>query len=368
MTSNSFQRVAVLAVVVMLALTAFAPAPGAATSDHIEVDTETSNTATTTDWQDGDNVTGYNGTADARSANVSLESDSNNTKIDITRENSSAVVFADSDGTNFAHHPGTANHEWLNHTVPYAALGDMERGINDNVSVTVTAYNNTSMAAGDRNTTNFTVFIETDNSSTVQHVSDSDVASENIVTVTNDTGRDIAGFTIPTTPEQESHIHTNARAVNGSSTDVVLALGNASVADHFSVADKSSGDKLSGFSLTRTVALVHDADGDTTRAVPVFYEQAPSDFDTSQTYAVYTETHGGTPAVVVNLGDDFSDASNVEVEAVGDAGLLTFATDYLGQTLSMSLSGSGLTLSILAFAGAPTARRRREPAAVPAEV
>jgi len=180
----------------------------------------------------------------------------------VAAENASMTELANgSEGTHF------------NATIKKSALEDVEHSIGENVTVEWRAWNNSSADSYDVNTTAHLLF---DNSTTVQNIDDSDVEAEDIVTVTNDTGP--FGTTASFLGTTTANVETEDRKVNGSNTDVVIALSNDSAKEMFDdgVSEASSGDKLSSlWSGTRTVATVSDGDGNT-RATTMFLDYLSS--------------------------------------------------------------------------------------------
>lgn len=329
--------------------------PGAGAAGTITVDTETTDTASTSEISSGSNVTEFNANA-SNSTTVELESDSNDSKVELFRENGSHIAAVNTTGVVVAHNASGAENSYLNHTFSHDELADVERGIESNVTMTAKMYNNTTNASPA--TANFTWFIETDNSSTVQNIDDSDVSSGSIVTVVNESGVFGTSFF----GDDETEIETNQRSVNGTDTDVVLVFSNSSVADDFAAAaeGENAGEKLSGFSLTRTVALVSADDG-TTVPAPVFVDSVPDDFDTDRTHALYVTNHGGENALVVHAGSEFDNPTSLSVHAIGGAGLTAFADDYTTARLSNMIPGT-ITIGALAltpFVAIPRRRRKR---------
>lgn len=318
---------------------------------------------------DGGNLTNFSANI---SKNTTFEhiTDDNNTKVEIFRDNGSHIAYVNS-STNFVAVNTTASPTTNNHntTVNHGALADVEHGIGENTSMRYKMYNNTSVSSPD--TANITFFIEWDNSTTVQNVDDTDVDDGDVVTVKEDV-TEVAGMnlTMGMLGADNSHVETDERSVNGTDTDVVIVMANDSVSDDFETpaSDASNADKLSGFQLSRT-AVVMTVD-DEVVAVPVYQEDVPSDVDeTDDTYALWQDDYGGENALVINLGaDDFDDPDDVEVDAVGNAGMLRFATTYiqtsvsgLMATMSAAMGASANVLVGSLFAVAAVPRRRQRP-------
>lgn len=360
--------VLMLAVVVVLGTMSGATAPVGAAQPSLDTST-TDQTTTTTDVQGGDTI-GANNTFEGNSSNettVQYVADSNNTKVAIEGPNG-VQVYANTSANQVSWN-ATQGDGNFNVTVNHGALDDLERGINQNVTTTWFVTNNTTVSSPD--TMNFTVHIESDDSKSVEVVSDADVDAGDIVTV-EESSYSIAGRNITAGPlwADKSTIETNERSVNGSTTDVVVVLGNTTVAEDFTsvASEASAGASLSSLtSLNRNVLLLTNGDGEQS-AVPVYADEAPDSVDSSSTYAVQ-KTVGGQESLVVNLGDSYEDASSVSVTAVGGAGLFTNMDEYLTASVSNLMPafinmipsgfGSGAVGMITASAWLPAASVRR---------
>lgn len=346
--------VLILAVALVVGAMSGATAPVGAAQPTI--DTSTSDqTSSTTEVQAGDTL-GLDNSFSANDSNTTTlqyVADSNDSKVRIEGPNG-VQVYANTSANQVSWN-STQGDGNFNVTVNHGALDDLERGVNENVTTTWYVTNNTS--ADSPATTNITVYVESDNSKSVEVISDQDVDDGDIVTVEQD-AFEVAGMNITAGPlgADVSTIETESRNVNGSTTDVAVVFGNESVADDFSsvAEDADSGEKLSSLvSLNRNVVLLTDSDDEVT-AVPVYFEEAPDDVDEDSTYAVQKDV-GGQDGIVVNLGSDFEDASSVEVETAGSAGLFTAFTDYLMAGGSNAMPGmiSALT-SAIGFGGQGT--------------
>lgn len=288
----------------------------------------------------------------AATNNTSIEFRNNETGI-LTHTNSTPATVVwnstDSDGH-------------FNATVDHGEFADVEHATGENVTIEARMINDTSVDDANQTTSNMTFYIEWDNSTSVQNIDSSDVGDNSIATVTDET-MSVLGKNITFGPagETSADVETNERSVNGSNTDVILAFSNSSTQDMFddAASDASSGDKLSSLtSMTRTAVTV--SDGDTTVAVPVYQESAPDSVDENDTYAVYKSV-GGTQALVVNLGDTFSDSSSVTVHAIGSAGVTDMLPAYASAATGSLFGGFMPVDAFAALATIPlVASRRRE--------
>lgn len=348
MTTDTSRLGAVLVALTVLMAAATGAVAGDYTAPPSPDQSGTDDTTTTTDLAPGENRT-YN---ESHNETIQWLSDSNSTKVTIARNDSDHTSYANGSAAVVVWNSTDADGHY-NVTFAHTAVADTEHAINSNVTMNVSLVDNASLDEANQSVGYFDWYLEFGNATTTEVIDNSDVSSENIVTVTNESASEVVGLSLPFTGEDNSDIETE-RKVNGSTTDVQVVFSNATVADDFTsvASDASSGDKLSGlFSLERTAVLVQDGDG-TTTAVPVYSESAPDSVSEDDTYAVQT-TVGGTDALEVNLGSEFDDASSVTVHAVGSAGLGTFAVDYLTQGISnsfgMTLGGGAFVLGVPLF-------------------
>lgn len=320
-------------------LLAAVSAPVTAASGSVGVDTESTDTSTQSGLQAGENRT-YNASNDLL---VTLTSDSDNTKLEFNRTGEDYVLASNSSGVNTSLATGTY---YMNHSVSESALADTEHKIDENVSMSFVGINNTSNSESEL-TVN-TWYLEFGDETSVEYVSDADVDSGDIVDVENESADEIGGFSIPFSGEDNSDIETDERNVTENTT-VIVALGNSSVFDDFDAAadGASAGDKLSGLSFTRNVAVLEGDDG-TKRAVPVYYKETADDVESGDTYAVMKQV-GGTWSIEAHPGDAFDDADKVSVHTIGSAGLSAFFGAYASASLPFSVFSAPGTLMVPLF-------------------
>jgi hypothetical protein len=342
----------------MLALTvAFAAVTGGGAAAVPTLDTENTDTTATSPVQPGTVVQDF----DASSSNASTvllqaSTGENDTRVSFVHNASANAVIAENASGAFVEADATNGESYHNHTIWHDSLADLERGINDNVTVSIRATNDTTATSPDTGYLG-EFYIETDDSATVEYVGADDIGG--LAELDNETATEVLGMEVPFTGNDQSDIETDDRAINDS-TEIVIALGDAGVSEDFeSVADDVSAEaKLSSF-LTfgpRNVVLLEG--DDTTQAVPVFYQEAPDSVDDGDTYAVM-DSVGGTQALTINPGSAFDDADEVSAHAVGGAGLTTFFVDYAMAGLPLSLGGG--VVGVLTAGGLPLAAIRTEP-------
>jgi hypothetical protein len=351
--THTYKRLLAVALAVSVALAAFAGGGAAAPS----IDTEATDTTSTSEIQDGTTVANFSANGSKTSiVGLQAEQTTNDTRVQLWHNASDAMV-AENDSGVFTGIDTTNGESYHNHSFDHDQLGDLERGINDNVTVSVRATNNTTVDNPD-SAYIAEFYVETDDSVSVEYVSDSDVDTGDIVEVENESGTELPVVDMEIGGADSATLETNDRQVNDS-TKVVVALGNGTVADDFDrVAEgTSSGEELSGIFGTRAVAIMETDDG--TTAVPVFDESVPDDFDDSRTYALY-ESVGGTDAVVLYQGDDL-DTDEIAVTAAADPGLLSYATDYISLGFNSLMGTVVVGGGALALGALPLAASRHEP-------
>lgn len=354
-------------VIAMVFAVVVAGAGGAAAAPPVIDNSTTDDTTTTSEMVNGTTI-GENNTFNANSSKASVlqyRADSNSSKVYITKNGSDTVVYANT-SANTVFWNTTDNDGHFNVSVNHGQLADLDRGINSNVTVDVTVVNNTS--AANANETTIQVYIETDNSTTVKTIGDSQVGEGATAQAVSEEGF----LGINALSDDYTEIDTNARAVNGSDTTFTLSLHNQSVKNDYANAtgsDVSSGDLMLSMATT-----LQDGDGKTVPTM-VYYKQAPDSVSNDTTYGVYKENVGGEPAIVFHLGSEFDNAQEVSATSYGNAdfwqqrsvyGTLTVITggavDFkMPMPLSMSggMSGGFVASAMGAFMmGAPTGRRR----------
>ncbi|NHN50038.1 hypothetical protein G9464_20935 [Halostella sp. JP-L12] len=292
----------------------------------------TDDTTTTTELQTGSTITNF--TANASQATVvQYQADSNESKVEIAHNGTGDLVYANSTPETVMWN-STDNDGHFNVSVNHGELADLERGINDNVTIEVTAYNNTNVSSPDN--TSFTAYVETDDSYAVEYVSASDVDAGNIVDLSE--GESFGAFGVNVSlPYAHAEDYTDLSTTKNvtENTTVVMALGNGSVAQDFSDSvDDTNPLPVAGSSAEagdRIWTATAMVDGE---AVPVYYEEAPDSANTSDTYAVYTEDLGGSSAVqIMNHGA----TDSVDVDLTGGASF-SQAFDVYGISLISPMS------------------------------
>jgi len=203
------------------------------------------------------------------------------------------------------------------HAFSGAKLSSVPMGISENVTLNVTYWN---ASADNATPTTVQVFVENTDERTVAYIGSSALDTD-MASVTN------TSKWLGLSTENFADVSAENRDVNGSNTDVVVALGEDSVVDQFASAtedtnplpvlgaEAESGDRLLGAPATVSGT-----------AVPVYFESAPDDANKSATYAIYSSS--GTPTLTYNLGKDYDDRSSVDVSATGGAGFGAVADAY----------------------------------------
>lgn len=316
--SNSYTKLAALTMAVLLvgagAMGALAAKPS--------IDTETTNTASTSELTDGSTIDiSDGGINESDYHSVQYTADSANSSVEITLngtdDEGGAVFYSNSSATVVDSASNTYKVSFSEEV-----LADVPRAVNENVTLDLTITNNTEVENPD--TTTIQIHLQNGDQRSVVYVSDADVSSdEDDDMVALNESNTVAGIEIPYTADDYSKVSGLSRDVNGSTTDVVVVYGNNSVADDYNSAvasDASEGDWL---------MMQGAAVGGT--PVKKYHEAAPDSVDSSDTYGVYKSDIGGQSGTVYNLGDGYSDADSVEVTSYGNKDYSPFsATDVFG--------------------------------------
>lgn len=368
-------------VLVLILVTAMLFAPFGTAVGAPTIDTETGNTATTSDIQSGTTLAGFNASETNQSTVATFGDNSSSPTVEISRNDSDNVVLSNDTLTNVTagNFDGTASDDrdtqW-NMTFNHSEIADLERAINANVSTDVTLINGSNQT--DTRTVRF--FIETDNSTTVQNLDDVDAdpdTSNAPVEVTEDASSGLFDLQIDTlgiSATDFSELDTDDRAIDGENTDVVIVLSNESVGDDAANAvasDAADGEPLYGMTLVA-------AGDETTMPIRVYNEEPPDEIDDAEdgdTYAVYEEAGvGGEDAITIHLGSAYEDDDDVAVTGVLNAGTWAqiehrvatsstwqrvFGFVTVGRSMGSGGAESGISSAFAVLVlGAPEARRR----------
>lgn len=372
----TYQRTAVVLAVVALVVAA---SPGAATVNSVDT-SGTDLTASTSQIKSGTEVQLEGNDSDEHILQVNATDETDTPVADLVANNTTRVIASNSTSIVVASTTASGGHEHHNFTFSEADFKDAEHDLNENVTVHLKAYNNTSAATADLVAE--PIHLNFTDDSVVEVVTDAEANG-------NDSSVDAADVTIKSgdggllSPfaDDESEVAMSKHAVNNNSS-VVVVMANQTVADDFSgtATDVASGDKLSQRFIGAENIVILTVNGED-YLIPVFSESAPDAWGSDNTHAVQTDDYGGETAIVLTLGSQFDDASKVEVTTIGGAdawdrrgsALLSSAeltedrpdvTTIFGQTIKTGIMsmGSGsmdvLVLSLLPLAAAPARRGR----------
>jgi hypothetical protein len=350
---NRIPRAAAALVALSLVLAAFA---GGGTAAVTGVDTETTDTTYESAVQDGDTLTDVNGSEDV-SYTITWTADADTDVYTEWVSNNSDSVIATNDSA--ATQTTASGTSYINATVTEAALVDAEHDAGeDGVDVYVNGYNNSSDDSVD---TQITATLNFSNATAVERISDADVDEQDTLSVEDDSTEILSqDLTFGPFGADQTTLDEETIGVNGSDTTVYVAFANDTAAEDFDLgAEAAAAEKLSevvGIGPTGAVKLTAD---DESEYVPVFYEEAPDDFDSDQTYAVLQDDWSGQRALQINLGSDYDDADEVDVTAYSDAPLTVQVSVLAGSVQSTIMGGmsvpdlGGDGLGILASGGIP---------------
>jgi hypothetical protein len=331
--------IALLALTVLMgAMATGAVAFGEYSTSGPSIDTSTSdNTSTQSNLTDGDNASvAYGDTGDLGTYQYHAATNDSALEIREGTDDSGPLVYENTspeqiDWQAASNYPSTGGEGHYNVTIAEEAVLDIEHTPGENVTTNVTLINDTT---NDTEVTGYAdLYIETDNN-TVEAVGDDDVDDGDAETL------DESGFVGDT--DQTTLDYTDL-SVSSDGDHVILVLRNDSVDDDMGLATDDVN-PIIGFggeaeSETRIMsAPLVISDGDTTRVVFPYEEEAPSDVDDDDTYAV-RKTVGGENAIEINKGDAFGDSDDeVDVTGTLNAGIGEYATRR-AQSLTQGLMG-----------------------------
>lgn len=346
------------------------------------VDTSASDaTTTTSQLQDNtvlSNVSGVGNDTFTLQTNVTPD-DTVEMKLQVN--GSDTIVFRNTSAENVSA-AGTSNSgAHYNLSVDEEDIDDIERTLDENVTVDVTVYdadNETDPgdAASAGNGTTIQVHMNFTDGRTVQNIDDvdADPDTDDAPVETEELSNEIFDTTIAIGGIQATDFSTldvDDRDIDGENSEVVLVFSNDTVADDAANAvasDADDGDPL--------YAMPIQLQGDeTTRWIRVYNEEPSDDVDDDDdgdTYGVYKEAGvGGEDGVVIHLGEAYEDDDEVAVVGTLNAGSFTtrwhqIRTSSIGQSLFGLVNLGGLSLDggevpLVVSTGLVVAATRRRP-------
>jgi hypothetical protein len=311
-------------------------AVGGALAAAPAVDTETTDTASTSALNDGDTVTSFNA-SDTNISTLQADYDSDNPGIKIVDPETGdtiKTVTNSSDPGYFTETDATA--DYYNTTFTEADFAAVPMDASENKTVTLRIINNTNVSSPD--TTNITVYLENTDKRAVVTASETDP----------DTSTEETDPVLPwRDAETRANIDADSVGINGSNTTVyVVYTDDDAAAPYETAAANKSG-------VTGDTFATDYSDGDRIRdhivrvndtPYAVFSATVAEDVPEDTTYATYT-TVDGEPAHAVTLGDDYDSETAVDVETTGN--------DELSFFERVETEGVGVFgLSLTAVAGA----------------
>lgn len=356
-------RQAVIALVGAL-LVVTATMAGGAGANTPTIDTSaTDGTATTSEITDGANFANVSGEDNSERFIMQLNITSGEDVDLFVERNDSGLRVHENDS---AENVSTDSVGGVNFNLSYtgADIDDLERTLNENVSVDVVGHD----ADNESNSTKAVIHMDFNDDRTVETIDDTDADPD-----TSDapvTTEDLEDTLLRSSLVQSldfSELDVDDRAINGSGDEVVVVFKNGTVADDAANAvasDAEDGDPIFG------MTLVLEGD-ETTMPIRVYDEEIPDDVDEDDdTYGIYQEGGiGGEDGIEIHVGDDFDDDDEVAVTGILNAGRWASFQHRIATTdfvlgLGLSVSGAGVgadafgVTSILFVIGAPVARRR----------
>ena len=318
--------------------------------------------ATTTLAGDGtDTVTGFEANASndiaysisADDATNGFGGDSTETlKMNVTYDGETYAV------TSEAVSDSTATSQTVN--ITNDELADLPGDAGETVNVTVNAWGEGADGSVNTSVTTFSADITFANTHAVTSVDDSAATiEERDVGILSSSWSSLSSLWSSSSSDEPADLHTYEQTVgvDGSNTTVTLTDKTTNGSDAF---DNAIGDKESGDVIYSAAAGV---DG---TPVLAFYQSANSDMvDENSTYAVYDQNGNGD--WTFHLGDDYSDASSVDVFASSQSytdvssfnadDLTTMLTEQADMSMTSALSTFGFgafsSLNLFSMASIP---------------
>lgn len=338
---DSDSRLSGRAILLAVLLVGAVAAGGIATAKDPLVDDGTisgDDTATDSELTPHDTL-GANNTFEANgSHNTTLQyqADSNNSKVVFeTPVDGENVTVYENASPELVAWNNTDNDGHFNVSVSHDELADVPRSINENVTVYATIINNTE--SNESNETTFPFYIENSDTDSVMYVADSTVANNSDVGVEyKETLFSVAGFNV-TDPLSKDWTHlTTTRDVNGSATDVVVILDNDSAAADY---EDTFGSADAGTWKGTAVHYVGD------EGAKAYASELPDDIDADASAVTYTQVDG-QDALVIDVGEEHSDANSVDVESYSSVSSFAYGTKYdaYGGGAAIGIGGGGVLL------------------------
>jgi hypothetical protein len=309
----------------------------AAAADPVVDDGTLTNDNTTSESEITDDHTFENFTAnESRSSTVQYRTDSNNTKVEILVpvDGQNETVYTNT-SAELLEWDSSNNEGQFNVSINHGDLADVPGAINENRTGYLTITNNTEVA--DPNTTTLTVYFNHTDERSVMYVGDGTVANNSDVGVEHKETLFSVGSVNVTDPRSNDRTHlTTTRNVNGSATDVVVILGNDSVAQDY---EDTFGSADAG---TWKGTAVHTVEGEGARA---YASELPDDVADDASTVTYTQV-GGQDALVIETGSAAEDTDSIDVESYSSVSSYAFQTkmDAYGTAAAVGVGGGGVLL------------------------
>lgn len=339
MESRTAKAAGVLIAIAVVLSVAVGPALAVAPT----VDTETTDTSTTSDWTDGHTVTNF----EANSSNTSyIEAnfETDNASVEIV-DPDTGVVHASNTSDSMEETNTTNNYYAWN--LSHDELATMPMDAGENKSITVRFINDTSVENPD--TTEITVYLENQNYRAVVYAGDEAAAGTVTgLTVDNTNESTLFGFG---SERAQTHITADNVGIDGANTtEVTVIAANTSDADPFTDAEdrKAFGSYESGdfFGAHQFSIEGHDH--------AVFMSEAHEDVADGVTYAT-TGTVNGHDAYTIHLADDYEGETEVDVATAAND-KYGFFTAFSVERNAMGGTLGALTAGLfLLFAARPEA-------------
>lgn len=314
------------------------------------VDTETTDTASTSALTDGAVVTDFNASASDNLSTLEASYDSTNPGIAIVDPETGDTLKTVTNTSNpdyFTETGSASGVTYYETTFSEADFATVPMAANEDKTVELRLINNTEVSQSQWDTTNVTITLDNTGERAVVTASSSSESSGIVETDEIDSllPEFLGGGTESTTSVAQDNL-----GVNGSATTVYVVYEDDTADDAFedAAANQSwfgieafASDYEDGDRINDHIVLVEDT------PYAVFSEDVAEDIPDDTTYAVYTEVDG-QPAHEIQLGDEFDDESSLDVETTGNDALgfaervATEGVGLFGLSLTTGLAGAAL--------------------------
>lgn len=302
--SKKLRQAATLLVTVALLTTAAGGALAAG------LDSETTNTASTSDTVGGDNIDAtYNGSSDADTARMTITVSSTDPGVRLIDPETDETLKLYKNASMTQTYAGTSTW-YYNLTVNTSVLNNLEIDSGETKNVTVQIVDNVTLDDVNETVTNKTVKVTGVEGRSVRFIG-SNVGTDDLTNAQNGLiNTEVAGYSLQWGVDNYTSISQSSVAVSPNVSDeVTLHFANNTAVSNFDTAAEAydSGDWM----FFAPASLSGDY-------IKVYKSSAPDSVDANSTYGVYKP---GPNDLKIHVGEDYASNSSVDVSATGNDAL-----------------------------------------------